>query len=220
VSAEPVARRILVVASDHVGSRMAGPGIRCLWFARELARRGHDVTLVVPFETDLREDGFEVLVDNPWHARRMTALATRHDAVVAQRLPVPTMLALAGTRTRTVYDFYSPLATEGVAAFAHRANPSPDSEYELNRLTLRVALETGDAFVCASDRQRDLWLGALAALGRIEPLRYRHDPSFRAFVAVVPFGIDPEPPAAARNVLKGVVPGIAGGSGTGSTRSR
>ena len=40
-----------------------------------------------------------------------------------------------------------------------------------NQLTLRVALETGDAFVCASERQRDLWLGALAALGRVEPER-------------------------------------------------
>ena len=38
------ARRLLVVASDHVGSSMAGPGIRYLWFARELASRiGHRV---------------------------------------------------------------------------------------------------------------------------------------------------------------------------------
>jgi glycosyltransferase involved in cell wall biosynthesis len=202
--------RVLVVASDHVGSSMAGPGIRYLWFARELARRGHEVTLVVPFETDLRETGFDVVVDNPWHARRMTALARRNDAVVAQRLPVPTMLALAGSATRVVYDLYAPIATEGVAATV-RSGRRPDAEFRLNRLTYGVALETGDAFVCASERQRDLWLGALAALGRVGPDRYRSDPSLRALVAVVPFGIDPRPPAAAGAVIKGVVPGIAPG---------
>jgi glycosyltransferase involved in cell wall biosynthesis len=188
---------------------MAGPGIRYLWFARELARRGHEVTLVVPFDTDLSEPGFEVVVDNPWHAQRMTKLAERHDGVVAQRLPVPTMLALARSPVRTVFDFYAPIATEGVVARALDPDPKLDAEYELNRLTLRVALETGDAFVCASDRQRDLWMGALAALGRVEPEGYRRDPTLRSLVDVVPFGIDPRPPEGVRNALKGVVPGIA-----------
>src|SRR5581483_9867505 len=65
-----------------------------------------------------------------------------------------------------------------------------------------------DAFVCASERQRDLWLGALLAVGRIEPDAYRRDPSFHALVSIVPFGIDPIPPAPGHPVLKGVVPGI------------
>jgi len=196
------------VASDHVGTSMAGPGIRSLWFSRELARQGHDVTLVVPYESDLDESGFEVIVDNPWHAGRMTKIAQAHDAVVAQRLPVPTMLALAGSRVRTVFDFYAPIATEGVVARALDPAAKLDAEYALNRLTLRVALETGDAFVCASERQRDLWIGALAALGRVDPDRYRSDPSLRSFVGIVPFGIDPRPPEPRGRVLKGVVPGI------------
>jgi len=187
---------------------MAGPGIRYLWFARELARRGHEVLLVVPFATDLRERGFEIVVDNLWHSRRMTELARGHDAVVAQRLPVPTMLSLAGSQTRTVYDLYSPLTIEH-AALARDAGGEAGTEFALNQLALRVALETGDAFVCASERQRDLWLGALTAVGRVEPERYRRDPSFRSLVGVVPFGIDPEAPSAAAPVLKGVVPGIA-----------
>jgi glycosyltransferase involved in cell wall biosynthesis len=186
---------------------MAGPGIRYLWFARELARHGHDVTLVVPFETDLAESGFEVLVDNPWHSRRMTKLAERHDAVVAQRLPVPTMLALARSPTRAVYDLYAPLTIEH-AALMRAAGGRADAATELNQLTMRVALETGDAFICASERQRDLWLGALAALGRVGPVHYARDPTFRGLVEVVPFGIDPKPPVAAHRVLKGVVPGI------------
>jgi glycosyltransferase involved in cell wall biosynthesis len=197
---------VLVISSDHVGSSMAGPGIRYLWFARELARRGHEVRLVVPFPTDLVEEPFEVVVDNPWHSRRMTKLGAAHDAVVTQRLPVPAVLALARSRTQVVYDFYSPLTIEN-AAFA-QADAQTTAEGRLNQLTLKVALENGDAFACASERQRDLWLGALAGAGRIDPESYRRDPGFRSLVDVVPFGVDPAPPVSQRPVLKGVIPGI------------
>src|SRR5581483_3370559 len=119
-----------------------------------------------------------------------------------------TMLALARSPTRAVYDLYAPLTIEHAALASRRDRPAGAS-FELDELTLRVALETGDAFVCAGERQRDLWLGALAALGRVDPETYRRDPSFRSLVAVAPFGVDPDPPAAGARVLKGVVPGIA-----------
>src|SRR5262249_18579067 len=134
-------------------------------------------------------------------------LCRDHDAVVAQRLPVPTMLALARTRTRVVHDFYSSPLIEFAAAERIESSRRRE-ELELQNLTLRVALETGDAFLCASERQRDLWVGALAAAGRIDPGRYRGDPTLSGLIAVVPFGIDPAPPTGNGPVLKGVVPGI------------
>jgi glycosyltransferase involved in cell wall biosynthesis len=198
---------VLIVSNDHIGSSMSGPGIRYLWFARELARRGYEVTLVVPFATDLVPAEFELRVDNPWHSRRMTALAKAHDAVVAQRLPVPSMIALSRSPTRAIYDLYAPLTIEH-AALAPGSGPVEPAETALHRLSQRVALESGDAFVCASEKQRDLWLGALTALGRITPEAYGSDPSFRTLIDVVPFGIDPVPPRSRGPVLKGVVPGI------------
>jgi glycosyltransferase involved in cell wall biosynthesis len=197
---------VLVISSDHIGSSMAGPGIRYLWFARELARLGHEVRLVVPFPTDIAGEPFEIAVENPWNSYRMSKLGLEHEAVVTQRLPVPAMLALARSHTRVVYDFYSPLTIEA-AAFA-QVDRQSKAEASLNQLTIRVALENGDAFACASERQRDLWLGALASAGRIDPSSYGRDPSFRTLVDVVPFGIEPGPPTSALPALKGVVPGI------------
>jgi glycosyltransferase involved in cell wall biosynthesis len=187
---------------------MAGPGIRYLAFARELAGRGHEVTLVAPFATDVRTTDFELRVDNPWHARRMTPLAKAHRAVVAQSLPVPTMLSLARSPTRAIYDLYAPSVIEHAVLAMSRA-PGAEAGSDLTRLTQRVALESGDAFLCASERQRDLWLGALAVLGRVDAKRYARDPSFRSLIDVVPFGIDATPPIARHPVLKGVVPGIS-----------
>ncbi len=56
-----------------------------------------------------------------------------------------------------------------------------------------LALRTGDHFVCASEIQRDMWIGALTAAGRITPSSYTADPSLRELIGVVPFGVSSEP---------------------------
>jgi glycosyltransferase involved in cell wall biosynthesis len=72
-----------------------------------------------------------------------------------------------------------------------------------------VALLLGDAFVCASERQRDLWLGSLAALGRLTPDVYAADPSLRSLVEVVPFGLDVPKTPPAVGVVARTFPSIA-----------
>ena len=94
-------------------------------------------------------------------------------------------------------------------AFDAREEPTSyrASMAQLNNLTQEVALATGDAFVCASEKQRDFWLGALRARGRLDRALYERDPSLRTLIDVVPFGIDPEPPEPGP-AIRGVVPGI------------
>jgi glycosyltransferase involved in cell wall biosynthesis len=75
--------------------------------------------------------------------------------------------------------------------------------------TLNEQLLRGDFFLCASDKQRDLWLGHLASLGRVNARTYDDDESLRRLIDVVPFGIDDEPPTRTGPGAKGVVPGIA-----------
>jgi len=198
---------VLFVASDHVGTSMAGPGIRAFRFAQELSKR-FDVTLCVPYETDLDPGPVDLVVENPYDSRAMTRLTTQFDGVVAQRLPVPTLRALARSRTRTVYDLYAPLTIENLAFDAGRTLGRSESAYfRLNTLTQEAVLLYGDAFICASDQQRDLWLGALLTLGRVDHRGYAADPTFRSLIDVVPFGIEPEPPVRGR-AMRGVVPGI------------
>jgi glycosyltransferase involved in cell wall biosynthesis len=198
--------RVIVVSTDHVGSSMAGPGIRAVRLAQELSRT-FDVTLSVPDEIDI-DPGVEVRIGNPYDARGMTRLTRDFDAVVAQRLPIPTIRALAGSNTRTVYDLYAPLAIENLAFDA--GQPVTRSErafFNLNLFTQQYLLAHGDAFICASETQRDLWLGALLATGRINHTSYGDDPTLRSLIDVVPFGLEPTPPEP-RPSLRGVVEGI------------
>lgn len=201
-------QRALVVSNDHVGTAMAGPGIRSYHFAVELAR-DFDVTLVVPFETDLADERIRIVQDNPWDPARMSALVRGYDLVVAQRLPVPTMRALVRSATRAIYDLYAPLTLEQLALDAREGPPTSDRgvSARLNNLTQEVALATGDAFICASEKQRDFFLGALMSVGRLDHTLYERDPSLRTLIDVVPFGLDPKPPQPGP-ALRGVVPGI------------
>ncbi|HUH15946.1 MAG TPA: glycosyltransferase [Gaiellaceae bacterium] len=203
--------RVLLVSHDPIGRRMAGPGIRYLHFARELARGGFEVVLMVPGAPDIELDGIEVLQAARFPSRRFVRLASGFDAVVAQQLAPWTMRALARTDAKVVYDLYDPLLIETLPLFAEHAGGHRESGYGSVARTQLVALATGDAFVCASERQRDLWLGALAALGRIDVASYAADPTLRGLVDVVPFGLEAEPPAPGPPALKGVVPGIEEG---------
>jgi glycosyltransferase involved in cell wall biosynthesis len=200
--------RILVVSNDHVGSSMAGPGIRAYRFAAELARE-NDVTLSVPFATDLEPRGFELVVMRPHDEAGLIRLAEGFDAVVSQQLPVRTMHHLARTGKRTVYDLYAPVVVEQLARDLRRdRSPRRELWFRHNALVQEVLLRTGDAFICASERQRDYWLGSLGSLGRLDQAAYREDPSLRNLIDVVPFGVEPAPPAADGPAIKGVVPGI------------
>jgi len=185
---------------------MAGPGIRYHQLSRELAKR-FDVTLVGP-----GGKGVETASYAYRPAREVTSAADLSaEVVVAQRLPLGLARALHRRGTRVVYDLYVPSLIEGAAHLAGQTE-RPEvarARYSELRAVQRFALELGDAFICASERQRDLWLGSLAALGRIDPALYALDPSLRMLIDVVPFGLELESDPTGASALRGVIDGIS-----------
>ncbi len=171
--------RILVVCSEPLGDVMAGPAIRATELSRVLAGAGHDVTLR---DTEDREAvrraarGAEVVVLQGW---------------VLERIP-----ALADSGARIVVDLYDPFALELLSLIEGEA-PERRRQAQANALrALHDQLRAGDFFICASERQRDYWLGWLEALGRVNPLTHAADPDLRGLIDVVAFGVPAEPPAA------------------------
>jgi glycosyltransferase involved in cell wall biosynthesis len=108
-----------------------------------------------------------------------------------------------------IVDLYDPFHLE-VLELARGQNPE-DRLFvsRANTEVLNEQLERGDFFLCASEKQRDFWLGHLAAVGRINPVTYDSDERLDSLITVVPFGIGDEPPKHTRSVLRGVVPGIS-----------
>ena len=110
-----------------------------------------------------------------------------------------------------VADVYDPMHLEQLEQGKEAGDRGRRLAIEGATSALNEQLLRGDYFLCASDKQRDLWLGHLASLGRVNARTYDDDPSMRRLIDVVPFGVDDAPPRRTGPGAKGVIPGIAAG---------
>jgi glycosyltransferase involved in cell wall biosynthesis len=209
-------KRVLIVSDDAVSSKMAGPAIRDWEYARALSRHCR-VTLAVPNQSDLAPYDFELrrydstaLVAGD-SEQALQAMAEDKDVMVTsgyvlkrfpflKELPIPLVLSIPHS-----------FVLENIQHFIS-AGESQEVQWRVfadGAAVLNAQLAAGDFFVCNSERQRDFWLGMLAAVGRVNPATYADDPALRRLVDVVPFGLPDEPPQHHRQALKGVYKGIA-----------
>jgi glycosyltransferase involved in cell wall biosynthesis len=173
---------------------MAGPAIRALELARALAVRC-EVTLAAPGR--MRVDGLARLDAGLSDYDALLEAARAHDVVVAQLLPPRLLTRVARLPTRLAVDFYNPTVIEVLEGT--RGRPAP-SRSRLRAIVVAAAtahLAAADFIACASERQRDLWLGAMAVSGLLDAEGEARDPALRSRIDVVPFGIPEQPPEAA-----------------------
>lgn len=195
---------VVIVTPDVLQSTMAGPAIRAWQMARALARE-HDVRLVSTARCDLTHGDFPVSHAGEAELRGHVDWA---DVVVFQGHVLADNRWMGATDTILVADIYDPIHLE-VLEQARDLTPNDrrhavrDAVGVMNEQLLR-----GDYFLCASDKQRDFWLGQLAGVGRINPATYDDHENLQDLIDVVPFGISEEVPTATERVLRGVVPGI------------
>jgi glycosyltransferase involved in cell wall biosynthesis len=195
---------VLVVTLDVLAERMAGPAIRAWQLAEQLSRE-HEVVLastkplgLPPGVLDVRHAEADGLVE----------LVEWCEVLVFQGFVLQQYPFLAREDRIVIVDAYAPLYLEqleqakalGPVAHAHVVRGGVD--------TINAQLARADFVMCASEKQRDLWLGTLGALGRINPSTYTDDPTLRRLVDVVPFGLPATPPRRLAPAVKGVVPGI------------
>jgi glycosyltransferase involved in cell wall biosynthesis len=123
---------------------------------------------------------------------------------VLDRYPV-----LARADLPLVVDLYDPFLFEQLEQTAGMDDGNRWAVLENARRVVVESLVRGDVFLCASEKQRDLWIGHLAAVGRVNQVSYDADPTLRRLVRVVPFGIPNEPATQVRHAIKGSLPGVA-----------
>lgn len=182
---------VLIVSRDVIGEQVAGPGVRYLEMARCISGR-HQVTLMAPGLIDAPTgDRFQVeqLTSNGLKQ------ALGHCSVVISQGFACSAWSMATTRAAQVIDLYAPLQLEmleaGDAGHGSAGEAAFYRRYVARRLRLLMA--QGDFFICASERQRDLWLGALATAGRVNRANYHQDAGLRGLIDCVPFGTPTTP---------------------------
>jgi hypothetical protein len=112
-----------------------------------------------------------------------------------------------GTEKPVVVDIYDPAHLENLEMGGAEVD-AHDRAVARQSGVINVALRRGDFFTCASQRQRDFWLGSLSALGRVNPYNYAADPLLEKLISVVPYGLPSEPPRRQAHGLRGTLPGI------------
>ncbi len=195
--------RILIISDDIVGERMAGIAIRNWEYARILSRE-HHVTLAVPRRTDLASQGFELV---PYGAPTLQRLAAETDVIILSGLTLAQYPFLRAGGVPLVVGLYHSFVLENLQLFAHRDLHFRLQDHNTLVGVLNDLLLAGDFFLCNSERQRDFWLGMLAALNRINPVT-SESPALRSLIDVVPFGLPDAPPSHHKPALKGAHPGI------------
>ena len=198
-------RRVLVVTGDVVGPGMAGPAIRA-WHMAECLSAEHDVVLATTSQRSAREGaGFRLQAPDAAGFERLAAWC---DVMVLQGFVLLHVPALRRPDKVTVVDVYDILHLEALELSKRASDGSRAAHVDASLRALNDQVGLGDFFICASEKQRDYWIGHLSALGRVNAATYGSDPLLRRLVDVVPFGLPPAAPRRSGPGPRGSIPGI------------
>ncbi|QWT23730.1 glycosyltransferase family 1 protein [Subtercola sp. PAMC28395] len=197
-------QKVVIYTQEVLGERMAGPGIRALRFAEALAPHA-EVRLIAQATADLSSEDFFVgaangpaLLD---HVRWADVLVIQ-SPIFAQEPEIFDIDVII------VCDLYDPFLLEELQQGLYVQSTGQEAAAAWTVGAVNDMLRYSDYFICASEKQRDMWIGQLMSVGRLNPLTYRDDPSLRRLIDLAPFGVDAEPPVRTAGGVRGVVEGI------------
>lgn len=173
---------------------VTGPELRILRLASQLVENGHTVSVAEPISSGISAENYN-LNFLTWSKRSIKQLARNFDTVVIPQWgrasfsyfksepPVP-----------TVVDLYCPILVESL--FGDSSIVTHTFARALPRIAR--ALQKGDFFICATERQFYYYLGMLSILGRINPLTCDQN-----ILSLVPYCVPNEPPKTGTPILRG-----------------
>lgn len=201
--------RILIITGDPLAAAMAGPAIRALNIGLTLQAAGHDVRLVSTTRAEHPAPPFPMVHVAPGDERGIAEHERWAHVVLFQGYATTQFRTIARTDRMLIVDAYDPMHLEMLEQGRELSPATWELRVSTARDALNDQLRRADLVLCASERQRLLYLGQLAGLGRLNPATYATDPDLRGLLAVVPFGLEPTPPEAdPGRGMRGVVPGI------------
>ena len=195
--------RVLIISDDRLGATMAGPAIRAYELARHLAT--FQTTELASLQAS-QDQLPGVTIHSGLDSSALLNLAKNFDVLVAGSYILAQHAELTKLGKYLVLDLYDPMLFEELAH--QEANSLGKFLYFEHHRYLARQMKAADFMICASDRQRDYWLGRLCALGRLDPELYAQDPTARRLIDLVPFGLDSNPPIPGPARLRGVLPGV------------
>jgi len=173
--------KVVLISSDCVNESMAGPAIRYWEFAKALSAT-HEVLLSVPNQTKLTHERFKVSSRLENNLAEELKGAT---AIITQMLWPELCFFCKRQGIKIIIDAYCPYNLESLEL-------SQKGLYQFAVKSIQFSFKMADFIICASEKQRDLWLGSLMNLQPLDKF-HKKDPTLRNLIDVVPFGLSAEP---------------------------
>lgn len=177
--------KVLIHSPNLIGKSMAGAAIRPWEFAKILSQE-HQVILISPGQPQIKSREFEILSFHDPICRKHFQDA---HVLIAQRLTFPLALAAKFHKLKIIIDAYVPGPLELLEHFKTEPLHERQGKVFSEASNLILSFKMADGILCASEKQRELWLGFLLGQKLITPALYDQDSSLRHFLAVVPFGL-------------------------------
>lgn len=196
-----------MISHDVISSQMAGPGIRYLELALVLSHH-FEVVLASPNDSDLEGTPLRLHPYRYGDWERLRPALEGADVILATGFSLYEFPALRQCGIPLVVDLYDPFPLENLYLFGEKPLDKQMEVHHTDRAILDLACTLGDFFICAQPRQRDWWLGMLQAHGRVNPLTVAQDPTLRALIDEVPFGLPSRPLVTTGKGPKNTVPGL------------
>jgi len=202
---------IFVISDDVVGNKMAGPGIRAWELSRVLSSEFKVVLAIPDYSPSKRADPFfdslpfEVIRYAIDDSRVIQSIGEKSRMILIQGYVLSKFPVIKELKPVLIVDLYVPFVLENMFVHKWKVPNLEDREF-IHRNDLRVFHElllAGDHFLCANNRQKDLFLGSLLALNRIHPGALDLCPSLDDLISVVPFGLTLEKEALPAERAKG-----------------
>ncbi len=184
---------------------MAGPAIRCWEISRALAPHA-TVTLAAPNAVPAELQSTNTATCQQYDDETILTLAGSHDVLFIQGFLLEQHPALQNLEKILIVDLYDPFPLESLEN-PQEAEHALQWQRHLNNITaLSRQIILADYMVCASEKQKDYWLGYLTALNRVNPSSYQQG-DLGHLLGVVPFGISDKPIVTGTKRLRGVEAG-------------
>ena len=200
-----------MLAAEPLGPQLSGGAVRAYELGLALAPYA-DVVLAGPEPSRRADLALPVISYHRADPRPLLPELARCSAVVAQPPWPHVAAALRRSQAELIFDLYDPEPFEVLEFMRHRPRRVRDLVVTLTIDRIAAALRTGDHFLCASEKQRDLWLGAMLGERLVSADVYDRDPSFDSFFSVVPFGIPEARPVEAGGAGPRELPGVGADS--------
>lgn len=189
---------------------MAGPAIRYWEFARVLSRY-FEVTLAIPpiGEPQPLPQTTDFALQQCATKAELQRLTQQTEVIVTVGANVSVYPFIIQSNKPLVVDMYIPSVLEGLQRRVNQSLDKQLTDYQSYWHIHTQQLQAADFLICASEKQRDYWLGWLTALGRVNPYTHQADGTLHNLIDVVSFGLPQSEPQSDKPVLKGIYKTIA-----------